>query len=55
MGDLYEDTEVVGSGGRCSAKVSPAWDFWTPNGGYLSALALRSVCLLKIKQACRVI
>lgn len=33
---------MVGSDGHYSAKVAPAWDFWTPNGGYLSALALRA-------------
>ena len=42
MGNLHEDIEVTGSDGRYSAKVSGDWDFWTPNGGYLSALALRA-------------
>lgn len=42
MGNLQEDTAVVGSAGSYSAKVSPDWDFSMPNGGYLSALALRA-------------
>ena len=42
MGHLHEDTEVCGSNGAYTAKVSGDWDFWTPNGGYLSALALRA-------------
>jgi acyl-CoA thioesterase II len=42
VGNLQEDTEVAGSAGSYSAKVSPDWDLWTPNGGYLSAIALRA-------------
>ena len=42
MGRLDEDTVVDGSDGSYSAKLSPDWDFWTPNGGYLSAIALRA-------------
>lgn len=42
MGDLSGDTQVQGSDGSYVAEVSPEWDFWTPNGGYLSALALRA-------------
>ena len=42
MGNLQEDTEVAGSAGSYSAKVSADWDIWTPNGGFLSALALRA-------------
>lgn len=42
MGDLRGDTEVSGGKGRYTAKVMPGWDFWTPNGGYLSAIALRA-------------
>ncbi len=42
MGSLQEDTEVTGGPGSYSAKVWPDWDFWAPNGGYLSALALRA-------------
>lgn len=40
MGNLQADIAVAGGGGRYTAKVSPEWDFWTPNGGYLSAIAL---------------
>ncbi len=43
MGDLRADTEVSGKDGTYTAKVSPDWDFWTPNGGYLSAIALAAV------------
>lgn len=42
MGNLAADTEVKGERGVYQAFVSPDWDFWTPNGGYLSALALRA-------------
>src|SRR5688500_10807325 len=42
MGNLQEDTRVEGRDGRYTAKLSPDWDFWTPNGGYLSAIALRA-------------
>lgn len=42
MGNLHEDTEVCGSNGTYTAKISPEWDFWTPNGGYLSTIALRA-------------
>lgn len=42
MGNLQLDTDISGEDGRYTAKLSPEWDFWSPNGGYLSALALRS-------------
>ena len=42
MGNLQADTEVSGANGRYEAKVSPDWDGWVPNGGYLSSIALRA-------------
>lgn len=42
MANLQEDTELEGDNGRYTAKISPDWDFWTPNGGYLSSIALRA-------------
>lgn len=42
MGDLAVDTTVEGSNGHYRATISPDWDFWTPNGGYLCSLALRA-------------
>lgn len=44
MADLDEDTRVVRTGpGTYDATISPDWKIWGPNGGYLSALLLRSV------------
>jgi acyl-CoA thioesterase II len=40
MGNLQKDTRVVGGNGRYVVELSPEWDFWAPNGGYLSAIAL---------------
>jgi acyl-CoA thioesterase len=42
MGDLQTDTAVIGGNGHYTTTVSGDWDFFTPNGGYLSALALRA-------------
>lgn len=42
MGNLQEDTELDGTNGRYFAKISPDWDGWVPNGGYLSSIALRA-------------
>lgn len=42
MGDLADDIRVKGSDGRYVTTVSPDWEIWTPNGGYLSALALQA-------------
>jgi acyl-CoA thioesterase-2 len=41
-GDLERDTRVYGRAGRYSAFVSPAWEIWGPNGGYMASLALRA-------------
>lgn len=42
MGNLQSDTEVTGGDGSYRAKLVSDWDFWSPNGGYLSSLALRA-------------
>lgn len=42
MGDLAADTEPVGSDGRYTARLSPDWEIWGPNGGYIAAIALRA-------------
>ena len=39
------DTEVVERDGVLCAEVSPAWEIWGPNGGYLAAIALRAAGL----------
>lgn len=43
MGDLSTDTAVQGSDGIYTATLSREWEIWGPNGGYLSAIALRAV------------
>jgi acyl-CoA thioesterase II len=43
MGDFERDTRVEGSGGRYAIALSPDWNVWGPNGGYLAAIALRAV------------
>lgn len=42
MGNLAEDTAVVGGDGRYTAKLSRDWEIWGPMGGYVSAIALRA-------------
>ena len=42
MGDLQQDTAVAGGDGHYQAVLSPDWEIWGPNGGYLAALALRA-------------
>src|SRR6185437_15119896 len=42
MGDLAADTNVTGSVGRYSARLSRDWEIWGPNGGYIAAIALRA-------------
>ena len=43
MGDLARDTEVrPGGPGRFAADLSPDWEIWGPNGGYLASVALRA-------------
>jgi len=43
MGDLERDTRVRKvDAGRYEASLSPDWEIWGPNGGYLCAVALRA-------------
>ncbi len=42
VGDLSDDTAVTGTDGRYRAVLSPDWEIWGPNGGYLAAVALRA-------------
>ena len=42
MGDLAADTQVTGSVGRFTARLSRDWEIWGPNGGYIAAIALRA-------------
>jgi len=37
-----KDTQVVGENGVYEANVSPAWEIWGPNGGYMAAIAMRA-------------
>lgn len=42
VGDLDLDTRVHGGDGEWTATLSPDWNIWGPNGGYLAALLLRA-------------
>ncbi len=42
---LEETTRLSGTAGRYTARLSPGWRIWGPNGGYLAALALRAAGL----------
>jgi acyl-CoA thioesterase-2 len=45
MGDIAQDTAVTPVDGgltRFTAEVSPDWEIWGPEGGYVAALALRA-------------
>jgi acyl-CoA thioesterase-2 len=42
MGDFEVDTRLEGGAGRYTASLSPDWEIWGPNGGYLAAIALRA-------------
>jgi acyl-CoA thioesterase II len=42
MGDFEVDTRVEGEKGRYHAMLSPEWEAWGPNGGYIAAVALRA-------------
>ena len=42
MGDLDRDTWLEGGSGRYRATLSPEWEVWGPNGGYLAVIALRA-------------
>lgn len=42
MGALQVDTAVRADDGRLFADLSRDWEIWGPNGGYVSAIALRA-------------
>ena len=42
MGRFQEDTALREENGKLSATLSRDWEIWGPNGGYLSAIALRA-------------
>src|SRR3954453_21850528 len=42
MGDFDLDTAVTGGDGRYTASLSPDWEIWGPNGGYVAAVGLRA-------------
>lgn len=42
MGNLGEDTAVIGGDGRWTARFSADWEIWGPNGGYVASVALRA-------------
>src|SRR5205823_4892878 len=42
MGNLAADTAVSGADGRYQATLSPDWEIWGPNGGYVASIALRA-------------
>lgn len=43
MGDLATDTAVTTvDEGRFTADLSPDWEIWGPNGGYLASVAMRA-------------
>ncbi|WP_309089265.1 thioesterase family protein [Phenylobacterium sp.] len=46
MGLLHVDTQVSRQGDRLVADVSRDWEVWGPNGGYVSAIALRAAGLV---------
>ena len=42
MGDLAVDAAVAGADGLYTATLSPEWEVWGPNGGYVAAVLLRA-------------
>lgn len=42
MGDLARDTAVDRAAGHYRASLSPEWEIWGPNGGYVASVALRA-------------
>lgn len=40
--DFGVDTAVAGTGDRYTATLSPSWEIWGPQGGYVAAVALRA-------------
>jgi acyl-CoA thioesterase-2 len=42
VGNLLDDTGVAGGEGHYVARLSPDWEIWGPNGGYVASVALRA-------------
>jgi len=42
VANLADDTAVNGGDGRYTALLSPDWEIWGPNGGYVASIALRA-------------
>jgi acyl-CoA thioesterase-2 len=42
VGDLADDTAVLGGNGEYHATISGDWEIWGPMGGYVAAVALRA-------------
>jgi acyl-CoA thioesterase-2 len=42
MAEFEHDTRVEGERGRYRAMISPDWEVWGPNGGYVAAIVLRA-------------
>ncbi|QUD89236.1 acyl-CoA thioesterase [Phenylobacterium montanum] len=42
MSSFVDATRLIGESGRLTAQLQPDWEIWGPNGGYLSAIALRA-------------
>jgi acyl-CoA thioesterase len=42
MSSFIDATRLAGESGRFTADLQPDWEIWGPNGGYLSAIALRA-------------
>ena len=42
MADLQRDTELAGSGGTLTGHIGKDWCVWSPQGGYLMAIAMRA-------------
>jgi hypothetical protein len=45
MGNLDDDTRLIGAEGLYTTQLSPDWKIWEPNGGYVAAIALRAAGL----------
>ena len=49
MGRFHEDTALADIDGVLTADLSKDWEIWGPNGGYVSAIALRAAGTLAPK------
>jgi hypothetical protein len=51
MGNLDDDTKLIGGEGLYTARLAPDWKIWGPNGGYVAAIALRGAGQLLCRPA----